>query len=67
MFKFFTNISITLWILGIILFISSFIVNVSIWFGIEIIKAGGYLFILGLFFQLIEHDFSKRKVKGEAR
>lgn len=65
MFKFFTNIAVILCTLGIILFISSFLVNVSIWFGIELFKAGGYIFIFGLFMQLIEHEFGK--TKGEAK
>ena len=65
MFKFFTNLSVTLFILGIILFISSYFVNVSIWFGIEIFKAGGYLFIFGLFMQLIQHEFRKVQEKVE--
>jgi len=60
MFNLYTKLSGMLVILGIILVIASFYINFSIWYGIEIAKCGGALFIMFLFLSLLsEHDSEK--------
>ncbi|MCM3388470.1 hypothetical protein [Ureibacillus chungkukjangi] len=60
MFNLYTKLSGMLVALGIILVIASFYINFSIWYGIEIAKCGGALFIMFLFLQLLsEHESEK--------
>lgn len=61
MFKLFTTVASVFIIVGIVLFVLSFSGSLSIWYGIEIVKSGVYLFIMGLFMQLVEDEFRKRK------
>lgn len=63
MFKLFTNIAALLIVTGVILFVLSFNVNVSMWYGIEITKSGVFIFIIGLFMQIMENEVEKRKLK----
>lgn len=63
MFKLFTTIASAFIIFGVVLFLFSFLGNLSIWYGIEIVKSGVYLFIFGMFMQLMEDEFKKRKAE----
>nr|WP_106779603.1 hypothetical protein [Lysinibacillus timonensis] len=56
MFKFFKGLATMCIITGVLLFVLSFFVNVSFWYGFELVKGGVILFIIGLFMQLVEKD-----------
>ncbi|HWK23373.1 MAG TPA: hypothetical protein VNS08_10130 [Ureibacillus sp.] len=67
MMKLYTKLSGALVILGIILVVTSFFTNLSIWYGIELAKTGGALFIMFLFLQLLsDHEAEKRKKRNIA-
>ncbi len=61
MYKFFKYFSAILFVVGFLLIGLSFFVSVSIWYGIEIMKSGFYILIIGMFFNLMEHTSSKCK------
>lgn len=61
MVKFFKNFSVILFALGFLLLGLSIFGSVSIWFGIELVKGGVYVLVLGLFMNLLKHDSSKEK------
>ncbi|KGR89488.1 hypothetical protein CD30_16720 [Ureibacillus massiliensis 4400831 = CIP 108448 = CCUG 49529] len=64
MFKLFSSFSAVLFVIGTLLFCSSFFVNVSMWFGIELIKGGVFLFLIGMFLQSM-HEFERNKSINE--
>ncbi|BDH61917.1 hypothetical protein MTP04_20470 [Lysinibacillus sp. PLM2] len=64
MFKLFTSLSVVLFVIGTLLFFSSFFVNVSVWFGIELVKGGVFLFLIGMFLQTM-HEFERNKSINE--
>lgn len=64
MFKLFTNVCALLIVSGIILLVASFYTNISIWYGIEIAKCGGFLFIIAMFMQLL---FEKESEKNHSK
>lgn len=62
MINLYTKLSGMLVILGMVLVIASFFMNISIWYGVEIAKCGGALFIMFLFLQLLsDHESEKTK------
>jgi len=62
MFNLYTKLSGMLVVLGMILVVASFYINFSIWYGIEIAKCGGALFIMFLFLSLLsDHEAEKSK------
>ncbi|MCP1145039.1 hypothetical protein [Lysinibacillus endophyticus] len=63
MFNYFRYLAATVAIAGVVLLVLSFFVSVSIWFGIELVKSGIFLYMFGLFMQLFEHESSKRRVE----
>ncbi|QCR32694.1 hypothetical protein [Lysinibacillus sp. SGAir0095] len=67
MFNLYTKLSGMLVILGIILVIASFYINFSIWYGIEIAKCGGALFIMFLFLQLLSEQSSEKSNRSIAK
>ena len=60
MVSFFRNLAAIIILAGALLLVLSFFLNLSIWFGIELIKGGFFLFLLGLFIQVLEPHYSKR-------
>ncbi|SOC05859.1 hypothetical protein SAMN05880501_104127 [Ureibacillus xyleni] len=60
MFNFFRYLAATVAISGVVLLVLSFFVSVSIWFGIELVKSGIFLYMFGLFMQLFEHESTER-------
>ncbi|MFC5541473.1 MAG: hypothetical protein C0P75_003920 [Bacilli bacterium] len=54
MLHFFLKTSAFLFVLGILLLFSSFIFDVSFWYGIGIVNSGIYLLLIGLFLYLME-------------
>lgn len=58
--NYFRNLAAIMILVGALLFVLSFIFNLSIWFGIELIKGGFFLFMIGLFIQVLEPYSSKR-------
>ncbi len=65
MFTFFKGLSSMFIIIGIILIGLSLFGSVSIWFGIELIKGGIFVFIFAVFMELLEQTF-KQSEKGSA-
>jgi len=65
MIKGFKYYSIFLFALGIVLIGLSFFGSLSIWYGIEIAKGSLFIFIIGMFFGLLEQksDQSKREIE----
>ena len=61
MVNFFKIFSITLFALGFLLIGLSFFGSVSIWFGIELVKGGFYVLILGLFMNILNHVDEREK------
>ncbi|MDN4493499.1 hypothetical protein [Ureibacillus aquaedulcis] len=66
MFNLYTKLSGMLVVLGIILVVASFFVNFSIWYGIEVAKCGGALFIMFLFLHLLSEHESKKTERSIA-
>lgn len=56
MYKFFVYLCATVLTLGLVLFGLSFFTEISHWIGIEIVKGSVYLFIFGIFMQLMENS-----------
>lgn len=56
MYKFFIYLCSTVLTIGLVLFGLSFITEISHWIGIEMVKGSVYLFIFGIFMQLIESN-----------
>lgn len=61
MYNFFNFLSLLILAVGLALFGISFFTQLSHWVGIEIAKGSVYLFVVGLFFQLMESDVSKKE------
>ncbi|KGR78289.1 hypothetical protein [Ureibacillus manganicus] len=66
MIKGFKYFSIFLFVLGIALIGISAFGSLSIWYGIEIAKSSMYIFILGMFFSILENKSktNNRKVSS---
>jgi len=56
----YTKLSGILVVLGIVLVVASFYLNISMWYGIELAKCGGALFIMFLFLQLLSDNETKK-------
>ncbi|RHW38300.1 hypothetical protein D1B33_05275 [Lysinibacillus yapensis] len=56
MLKLFTNLCAMLIVFGIILTVASIYTNISVWYGIEMTKGAGTLFIMFLFMHLLEEQ-----------
>lgn len=67
MFNLYTKLSGMLVVLGIFLVIASFYINISIWYGIEIAKCGGALFIMFLFLQLLSENETEKSNRSIAK
>ena len=63
MFNYFRYLAATIAIAGVLLLVLSFFVSVSMWFGIELVKSGIFLYMFGLFMQLFEHESVKKRVE----
>ncbi len=61
MYKFFIYLCSTILTIGLILFSLSLFTEISHWIGIEMVKGSVYLFIFGLFMQLMESHSAKTK------
>ncbi|RUL51269.1 MULTISPECIES: hypothetical protein [Lysinibacillus] len=61
MYNFFNFLSLLILTVGLALFGLSFFTQLSHWVGIEIVKGSVYLFVVGLFFQIMENDISKKE------
>ncbi|MBB5149347.1 putative membrane protein YagU involved in acid resistance [Ureibacillus thermosphaericus] len=64
MLKYFMNLFALLFILGLILFGISFVSNLSMWYGISIVKGSFYLLLIGLFLHLIQFEFQSNNKKA---
>lgn len=63
MLKLFTNLCAVLIVFGIILTVASFYTNISVWYGIEMTKGAGTLFIMFLFMHLLEDHQQKENAQ----
>ena len=61
MYNFFINLCASILLIGLALFGLSFFTDLSHWIGIEMVKGSVFLFIIGLFFVMLENDFTKEK------
>ncbi|MFJ8235825.1 hypothetical protein ACIQ34_08780 [Ureibacillus sp. NPDC094379] len=53
----------TLFVLGVGLLILSVTGNVSIWYGIELIRGSVFVFMIGLFIDILDGEMKKRKIR----
>jgi len=64
MLKYFMNLFALLFILGLILLGISFVSNLSMWYGISIVKGSFYSLLIGLFLHLIQFEFQSNNKKA---
>lgn len=64
MVKGFKYFSVFLFIVGIVLMGISAFGSLSIWYGIEIAKSSMYIFIIGMFFSLLENKSENHTQKA---
>ncbi|MGE7664778.1 hypothetical protein ACQKMN_03585 [Ureibacillus composti] len=63
MLNYFIYLTATLFVLGVGLLILSVTGNVSIWYGIELIRGSVFVFMIGLFIDILDGEMKKRKAR----
>lgn len=63
MLNYFIYLTATLFVLGVGLLILSVTGNVSIWYGIELIRGSVFVFMIGLFIDIVDGEMKKRKAR----
>jgi len=61
MLNYFIYLTATIFVLGVGLLILSVTGNVSIWYGIELIRGSVFVFMIGLFIDILDGEMKKRK------
>jgi len=63
MLNYFIYLTATIFVLGVGLLILSVTGNVSIWYGIELIRGSVFVFMIGLFIDILDGEMKKRKAR----